>query len=66
MTADTPLLLKPGLDPLLDPGRKLFKLLAVLLDFLLHLLLLGDALLLVADQFLQERSAVFALLLHLK
>jgi len=66
MGIHTSLLLEPRLNSLIDLGRKLFQLLPVLLDFLLHGLLLSKRFLLIPDKLLEQGDTVFALLLHLK
>ena len=64
MGIDISLLLKPGLNSLINLGGKLFQLQPVLLNFLLHHLLLRKRFLLVLDQLLKERKTIFALLFH--
>ena len=64
MGIDISLLLKPGLNSLINLGGKLFQLQPVLLNFLLHHLLLRKRLLLILDQLLKERKTIFTLLFH--
>ena len=64
MGIDISLLLKPGLNSLINLGGKLFQLQPVLFNFLLHHLLLRKRFLLVLDQLLEERKTIFTLLFH--